>query len=555
MTTSFLPALLSSLAFLTPAVLSAQNPYLPMWEYIPDGEPYVFDDPDCPGRQRVYIYGSHDTMVNGYCGRELVTWSASTDSLTSWRYDGIILEVKTNALGEYLDKEQKGDVFYAPDVAERVAADGKKMYYLYPNNQCGGRNGMVAVSERPDGPFRVINWSEENPSATVGDLGFDPAVFIDDDGKVYGYWGFGEAYMAELDPNTMATVKPGAKVLHNYISGYKQDGPFRFYEASSMRKIKDKYVLIYSRVTADGEFDLPSSNYTLAYAYGNHPTGPFTYGGTIIDARSRGVDNAGKTVATAVPYGNTHGSICMINGRWWVFFHRQTGTDEYSRQAMVAPIEIEVTEGENGKIVISEAEYTSEGFMTEGLNPFVRHSAGIASYLTAPKPAIHEWPNNTFFGSYVKPLRLDTIPRTKPYDISVNHNPVVNNTSGSVAGYKYFNLDKSYGARQLALNVTIEPKGIDGEIDVYIDSPYASLGGTKVGTLAIRHDMPQQKQGIFTDVTPISRFNGKHALFFVFRSETEGKSLCDLHDFVLCSSTRSKPPPATSCSPVRHQKE
>ena len=92
MTTSFLRTLLSSLAFLTPAVLSAQNPYLPMWEYIPDGEPYVFDDPDSPGRQRVYIYGSHDTMVNGYCGRELVTWSASTDSLTSWRYDGIILE-------------------------------------------------------------------------------------------------------------------------------------------------------------------------------------------------------------------------------------------------------------------------------------------------------------------------------------------------------------------------------------------------------------------------------------------------------------------------------
>ena len=31
----------------------AFNPYLPSWEYIPDGEPYVFDD-------RVYVYGSHD---------------------------------------------------------------------------------------------------------------------------------------------------------------------------------------------------------------------------------------------------------------------------------------------------------------------------------------------------------------------------------------------------------------------------------------------------------------------------------------------------------------
>lgn len=42
--------------------LSAQNPYLPLWEFIPDGEPYVFEDPDCPGKYRVYIYGSHDNL-------------------------------------------------------------------------------------------------------------------------------------------------------------------------------------------------------------------------------------------------------------------------------------------------------------------------------------------------------------------------------------------------------------------------------------------------------------------------------------------------------------
>ncbi|MBQ5461410.1 MAG: hypothetical protein IIT55_06180, partial [Bacteroidaceae bacterium] len=42
---------------------SAQNPYLPLWEYISDGEPYVFEDPDCPGKQRVYIYGSHDNLI------------------------------------------------------------------------------------------------------------------------------------------------------------------------------------------------------------------------------------------------------------------------------------------------------------------------------------------------------------------------------------------------------------------------------------------------------------------------------------------------------------
>lgn len=112
----------------------SQNPYLPMWEYIPDGEPYVFDDPDNPGKKRVYIYGSHDSMITGYCGRELVTWSASVDSLQHWRYDGVIFEVKKNARGEYLHKEKCGDVLYAPDVAEKTEPDGTKTYYLYPNN-------------------------------------------------------------------------------------------------------------------------------------------------------------------------------------------------------------------------------------------------------------------------------------------------------------------------------------------------------------------------------------------------------------------------------------
>ena len=45
------------------------NPYLPLWEHIPDGEPYVFEDPDQPGKYRVYIYGSHDDLKTEYCGR------------------------------------------------------------------------------------------------------------------------------------------------------------------------------------------------------------------------------------------------------------------------------------------------------------------------------------------------------------------------------------------------------------------------------------------------------------------------------------------------------
>ena len=353
------------------------NPYLPLWEHIPDGEPYVFDDPDQPGKQRVYVYGSHDSMLSGYCGRELVVWSASVDSLTHWRYDGVIFSVNKNARGELLDAEGKADVLYAPDVTLVTGPDGEKTYYLYPNNQAGGRNGMVCKSRRPDGPFEVCNWSKEDAFATDGVLRFDPAVFVDDDGRVYGYWGFNRSYAAELDPATMATVKPGTEVVEDMVSGHEQPGVFSFFEASSIRKIKDKYVFIYSRFTKDGEFGLPKSNYTLAYAYADRPLGPFQYGGTIIDGRARGTDEQGRAMATACIDGNTHGSICEINGQWYVFYHRQTGTDEYARQAMVAPIEVNVEVGPGGKVEISEGEYTSEGFSLDGLNPLECHSAGI----------------------------------------------------------------------------------------------------------------------------------------------------------------------------------
>ena len=510
----------------------SQNPYLPMWEYIPDGEPYVFDDPDSPGKKRVYIYGSHDSMITGYCGRELVTWSASVDSLDRWRYDGVIFEVKKNSNGEYLHQEKWGDVLYAPDVAEKVETDGTKTYYLYPNNQCGGRNGMVAKSKRPDGPFEVINWNSENPNENIGDLRFDPAVFIDDDGRVYGYWRFEEAYAAELDPTTMATVKPGTQVMKNYINHHKEPGIFRFFEASSMRKIKDKYVLIYSRYTGDGEFGLPTSNYTLAYAYSNSPLGPFVYGGTIIDGRGRDVDNLARPIATATINGNTHGSICEINGQWWVFYHRQTGLDEFSRQAMVAPIEVQVTEGIHGKVYISEGEYTSEGFATQGLNPFKRHSAGITCYYTGPKPAIHNWPNKTFFGSYVKPLRLERVPQGDPYDLSVNHNPVINNTDGSTIGYKYFNFDYTYSVPHLQLKMNVLPLGVDATIEVYVDSPYPSRGGKLVGEFKLSSSLAKKITELKTDVPALSQYQGKHALFFVVKSAKKGKSVCELHDFV-----------------------
>ena len=508
------------------------NPYMPLWEHIPDGEPYVFEDPDQPGKQRVYVYGSHDDLIDAYCGRDQVVWSASVDSLNNWRYDGVILVVDKNAKGEPFDSAGTADVLFAPDVTLVTDANGKKTYYLFPNDQTGFRNGLIAKSDRPDGPFEVCNWNAENPNQVDGVLQFDPAVFVDDDGRVYGYWGFERSYAAEFDPTTMATVKPGTKVVEDMVSGRNQDGVFSFFEASSIRKIKDKYVFIYSRFTKDGEFGMPTSNYTLAYAYSDNPLGPWTYGGTIIDGRAREKDEHGNAIASATPDGNTHGSICEVNGQWYVFYHRQTGTNEYARQAMVAPIDVKVEEGKGGKVVISEGEYTSEGFALNGLNPLERHSAGIACWYTGPKPATHEWPNNTFYGSYVEAGYGTDSNFAEPYALKNNTNRVVNNTAGSIVGYKYFNFNETNGKEKLQLALRLIPEGIDGTIQVMVDRPRTSQGGKQVGTIALKADMPKNSTELTVAVPEIAKLTGKHAIFFVFQSDTKEKSLCTLEDFV-----------------------
>ena len=62
----------------------AFNPYLPSYEYVPDGEPRVFDG-------RVYVYGSHDRFDgSGFCEGDYVCWSAPVEDLGDWRYEGVI---------------------------------------------------------------------------------------------------------------------------------------------------------------------------------------------------------------------------------------------------------------------------------------------------------------------------------------------------------------------------------------------------------------------------------------------------------------------------------
>ena len=486
----------------------AINPYLPEWEHIPDGEPYVFEDPEHPGKERIYIYGSHDTSKTSYCGPDLTVWSAPVEDLTDWRCDGVIFEYSSGA---------KKDTMYAPDVAVVNESDGSKTYYLYPNDQTTKRNSMVCKSKSPIGPFEPINLNSDTDPSSTGVMGFDPAVFVDDDGRVYGYWGFNKASMAELDPATMATVKPGTSIIDDAFLDYEDDDQIRFFEASSMRKINDKYIFIYSRKTRDGEFGLGKSTATLAYLYSDNPLGPWTYGGTIIDARGKNTDSEGNTFA-ALAATNTHGSLAQVNGQWYIFYHRSINNDGgYSRQGMAEPVDITFTE--DGKVKISEAEVTSEGMEMNGLDPFKLYSAGISCYTTGGSYIQATWDKNDIGGA------------------------VSNNKNGAIVGYKYFNFTNFCEGKKDCLNLRINYTGTgnDGIIKVRLDSPYTD--GKDLGTISVeKSDSQIAPVTKMLSIDPEKIETGKHALYFLFETSSES-SLCSLNSFQF--STEPIPPTVT----------
>ena len=311
------------------------NPYLPSWEYIPDGEPRVFGD-------RVYVYGSHDRVDSAeFCDYKLKVWSAPVNEPGKWVCHGDAFHTKA-------DRDHSSDVdwsekcLYAPDVVEK---DGK--YYLYA--YILDSKGCVAVSDRPEGPFELLSRYEYNiPNHYDNGTFIDPGVLVDDDGRVYVYCGYLGSYMCEIDGSNMYQVIDGT-YQENIIP---TDEPWNFFEACSPRKVGDTYYLIYS----------PKRGCQLAYATSDSPTGPFTYRGYIVD---NGID---------FPGGNNHGSICKIGDQWYIFYHRMTNGTIMSRRGCVEKIEI-LPDG-----TIPTVEMTSLGF-EDSLNPYEQTQADTACVL------------------------------------------------------------------------------------------------------------------------------------------------------------------------------
>ena len=545
----------------------AGNPYLPLWEHLPDGEPRVFEDPDNPGKFRAYIIGSHDVRFGSYCGPDIRMWSAPVEDLSSWRDEGPIFTYQTG--GQW-------DVMYAPDLVEVRRKDGVKEYYLYPHSRGRDREAMVAKGSRPDGPFTPINLTADGKKTLPGSiLGFDPSIYIeyitdpkDPDYEIgfraYAYWGFQRSLAAQLDQNTMYSVRSGTEVIPYFMpsgsrNGSVRDpkdvtfphiypgenlGAFNFFEASSIRKIGNKYVTIYSGFSGS-DYGLDISNSTLRYAYGDTPLGPWKSGGVLVDSRAPVLNKDGSRLQTSNGGHNTHGSIELINGQWYVFYHRPPRGFGNARQAMVAPIHVEwdkeaVSEG--GKVSIRAynpyskdkiwtardsqgneykgAEVTSEGFHFFGLDPYQYYSAGFACYLSDIRLQQDSW------------------------DIWDNHAPITHVKNGNIIGYKYFgfgglNKDQlglkafegTKKGNKTAFNLFLMPKTSKAfKVNIWLDGPWDNNAwkGTKIGEIVVPANSAMETKQFTVDVSKfVDHLDKKHAIYLVAESEEEG-SLFDL---------------------------
>ena len=473
-------------------IITGANPYMPLWEHVPDGEPRVFT---YNGETRIYLYGSHDTMKTEYCGPDYVVWSAPVDDPTDWTCHGECYRASDGGMLYAPDVVQKGDTFYM------YAAEAK------------GSVIMLAKSKTPWGPFT-------DPVKT--ELGFDPGILVDDDGRVYAFWGFCQCHAGELNDD-MCTIKK--ETVRNHIIGHSKpfwiteddghvDPVDGFFEASSPRKVNGKYVFVYSKRYEYNNPELGvfgSCNGFLSYKWSDTPLGDYKEGGDISFNGGEVIKGPDGNGIMTYQWGNNHGSLIKVKDQWYVFYHRQTGCNEFSRQAMVEPVDVALDK--NGRIFIGKIEYengepvrsgvvdaTSQGFYKDGLDAFAVISAGYTCHMYDGKG---------------KPMYLDNAEGTNK-NARVAHvqpvyegdsSPVVDIQSGATIGFKYLNFGGE-GASKAAVTGEF-PKGF--KISIRTDS----YDGNVIASAEVTEDAKEVVFGLSEKVT------GKHAVYFEFITEDE----------------------------------
>lgn len=502
------------------------NPYLPSYEYIPDGEPHVFGN-------RIYVYGSHDRFRGaGFCLNDYVCYSADVNDLTEWKYEGVIYRKEQDPRNQNIpedapeqkllfgiepeapeDLNPKGiHAMWAPDVVQGL--DGR--YYLYYCLDFLPEIG-VAVCDSPAGKYEFLGLVKHADGTSLGtragDLNqFDPGIFIDDDKTIYLYSGNAPMRKEDADERRgsqvmklekdMLTLKEEPKKLMSDIMDCNEDGfkGHEFFEASSIRKINGRYYFVYSSV----------QSHELCYAVSDRPDEGYRFGGTLVDIGDVFLD--GRIEQQAVNcLGNTHGGIEKAGDQWYVFYHRQTNRTNYSRQGCAEKIYFD----ENGNI--RQAEVTSCGLNRGPLKGNGFYPARICCHLTGANGAAFSHPTCMKMDY---PYLTQDIPDTDPTDelrerdLTEPVQYIKNMRDGSTAGYKYFNFEDVDH-----VNVRIRGEA-QGMLEIR-----TSLEGTVIGRLEI-HIASDEWQ----DITgKMCGADGVSGLYFTFC----GKGSFDFRGFVL----------------------
>jgi arabinoxylan arabinofuranohydrolase len=453
------------------------NPYLPSWEYIPDGEPHVFDG-------RVYVYGSHDRF-NGhvFCLNDYVCWSAAVDDLADWHYEGLIYKKTADPLNP--DGRM---CLYAPDMTR--GPDGR--YYLY---YVLDKVSIVsvAVCDTPAGKYEFLGYVHYADGTHLGKRPgdqpqFDPGVLTEGD-KTYLYTGFclrgdetRNGAMATMLGADMLTVMEDPLFIAPsapYSKGSGFEG-HEFFEASSIRKRGDTYYFVYSSVVM----------HELCYATSKHPRKDFKYQGVLVSNNDLHIDSYKPAEKPTYYGGNNHGGIVEIDGEWYIFYHRHTNGTSFSRQGCMERLQVQ----ENGSI--PQVEMTSCGPNGGPLIGRGEYPAYLACNLFCKDEALYTSHNAYMDNRYPK-ITQDG----KDGDEEIGY--IANMMNSAAAGFKYFDCQ---GVSRITIKVRGYCKG-DFQVKTTWD-------GDVLGIIPVRFT------NIWTEYSAEIKIpDGITALYFVFAGE------------------------------------
>ena len=247
-----------------------------------------------------YIYPTTDGFP-GWSGTQFKAYSSK--DLVHWKDHGVILDLGPDV--SWADSRA-----WAPAIEER---NGRYYFYF-----CADANIGVAVSDSPTGPFKDALGKPLLKAGQYPGQMIDPAVFTDDDGKSYLYWGNGKAYVVPLNDDMVSF--DSSKVTDITPSGYN--------EGAFVIKRKGTYYFMWS------ENDTRDENYRVAYATGSSPTGPWTKRGVILEKDlSLGIKGPGHHSVVKVP--NTDD--------WYIAYHRFAipGGDGTNRETTIDKLEFD----------------------------------------------------------------------------------------------------------------------------------------------------------------------------------------------------------------------